>query len=174
MCESPEALAARAKNGDKQAFGELYSMVWRDLYRLALYSLRSREEAEDAVQEAATEAFRSIGGLKDETLFRPWMFTILTRCCKRRLKTIIADKCSTSIYELEEAGILLQTGDGGTEDRVCIWNALEKLGGDERLIVLLSVIGNYSSSELSVMLHRPAGTVRSQLHRSFIKLRRLL
>ena len=52
----------RAAAGDAAAFGVLYEQVYTDLYRYALYALGSREEAEDAVQETALEAFR---GLQD-------------------------------------------------------------------------------------------------------------
>ena len=48
----------RAAAGDAAAFGVLDEQVYTDLYRYALYALGSREEAEDAVQETALEAFR--------------------------------------------------------------------------------------------------------------------
>lgn len=70
MNEDIAALVQRAGSGDAAAFGELYEQVYKDLYRYALYCLGSREEAEDAVQETALEAFRGMAGLKRPEAFR--------------------------------------------------------------------------------------------------------
>ena len=56
---STHSLIERARRRVSAAFGELYGQIYADLYRYALYRLGSREEAEDAVQEAALEAFFS-------------------------------------------------------------------------------------------------------------------
>ncbi|MBR2876659.1 MAG: RNA polymerase subunit sigma-70, partial [Clostridia bacterium] len=49
-------LVKKAKDRDITAFSELYAMYSEDLYRFALYSLNSKEDAEDAVQEAVVRA----------------------------------------------------------------------------------------------------------------------
>lgn len=82
-------LISRARSGDAEAFGKLYEQVYVDLYRYALYCLGSREEAEDAVQETALEAFRGLHGLKRPEAFRAWMFTILSARCKRHIRGLI-------------------------------------------------------------------------------------
>ena len=41
-------LTGKARLGDKEAFGELYSLCFTDLYKYALFCLGNREEAEDA------------------------------------------------------------------------------------------------------------------------------
>lgn len=76
MAFEAESLAARARDGDAQAFGDLYAMVWRDLYRFAYYYLGNEEDAEDAVQETAMEAYKGISRLKDPAAFKGWIFTI--------------------------------------------------------------------------------------------------
>lgn len=79
----------RAAAGDAAAFGVLYEQVYTDLYRYALYALGSREEAEDAVQETALEAFRGLHGLRRPDAFRGWMFTILAARCNRHIRGLI-------------------------------------------------------------------------------------
>ena len=59
-------LAKRARDGDTAAFAELYSLVYEDMYRTALYNLRSEHDACDAVSEAVIDAYASIGRLKSE------------------------------------------------------------------------------------------------------------
>ena len=47
-----EKLVTTAKNGDADAFGELYALYARDLYRFALYYTGSPTLAQDAVGDA--------------------------------------------------------------------------------------------------------------------------
>lgn len=174
MSENSRELMMRAKNGDSQAFGELYSEVWHDLYRFALYNLQNKEDAEDAVQEAAAEAFRCIKSLREPEAFRQWIFAILTRCCRRKVKTIIRQKLDTTFDELEQQGIFIEAETKQPDDKLVVWNAINALGYDERQVVLLSVVGNYTSLELSSMMKKPSGTIRSQLHRGLAKLKIML
>jgi RNA polymerase sigma factor (sigma-70 family) len=174
MSENSRELMTRAKNGDPQAFGELYSEVWHELYRFALYYLQNKEDAEDAVQEAAAEAYRCIKSLREAEAFRSWIFAILTRYCRHRIKTIIQQKHNTTFEELEQQGVFIEAESGQLDDKIEVWNALNILGNDERLVVLLSVVGDYTSYELSAMMKKPSGTIRSQLHRGLVKLKIML
>ena len=49
----------KAKSGDVDAFAALYSEIYLDLYRFALYSLRSPADAEDAVSETVIDVLRN-------------------------------------------------------------------------------------------------------------------
>src|ERR1035437_1157846 len=140
MSENSRETMVLAKTGDPQAFGELYSKVWHELYRFALYYLQNKEDAEDAVQEAAAEAYRCIKSLREPEAFRSWVFAILTRCCRRKIKTIIQQKHNTTFEELEEQGVFVEAKSEQPDDKLAVWNALNTLGNDERLVVLLSVV----------------------------------
>ena len=62
-----ENLVVQTQNGDADAFGELYSVYAKDMYRFALYYTGSRFLAEDAVSDAALFAFEKIGQLKKKS-----------------------------------------------------------------------------------------------------------
>ena len=53
-----------ARKGDTEAFARLYSIVYKEMYHTALYNLRNRHDAYDAVSETVIDAFASIGKLK--------------------------------------------------------------------------------------------------------------
>ena len=76
----------KAKECDSQAFGELYSAYAKELYRFALCMLHIREDAEDAVQEAAISVYKHLAGIKKEESFKAYFFTVLANECKARLK----------------------------------------------------------------------------------------
>ena len=79
-------LAYEAKQGNKEAFGELYKAVYQDMYRFALYILKNPEDAQDAVAETVADAYASITKLRDCEAFKGWIFKILSNKCKRKLK----------------------------------------------------------------------------------------
>lgn len=70
--------AARAKNGDRAAFGalvDLYSArIYTHLYRL----VGNREEAEDLTQESFLRAYRFLARYDTTKPFRNWLYTIAT------------------------------------------------------------------------------------------------
>ncbi|MCL1803954.1 MAG: RNA polymerase sigma factor [Eubacteriaceae bacterium] len=162
-------LAAKARDGDMGAFGELYSIVYKDLYKYALYSLRNPDEAEDAVSDCISEAIKGIKGLRDESLFRKWIFTILYRTVKKRFKARYNSAVSIESFPFEITGD--EGFDEGLAEAVSVYSELSKLSADERQIVLLSVVGGYSGLEIAQMAKMPHGTVRSKLSRALAKLR---
>lgn len=55
----------KAKVGNKTAFENLYSAVYRDLYKFAFYTIGNSEQAKDAVSETFLDAYKGIGKLKN-------------------------------------------------------------------------------------------------------------
>ena len=78
MAKPENRLVEQAKAGSADAFGQLYAQYAQDLYRFAYYYLGSREEAEDAVQDAVCAAFQGIGALRSVSSFKAWLFSILS------------------------------------------------------------------------------------------------
>lgn len=98
-------LVTQAQAGSRAAFGELYESLAGDLYRMALYTLGSGPDAEDAVADTFAEAWKGIKNLREPEAFRSWMFRILSARCKRQVAQIVARKKEIdldSYYETAE------------------------------------------------------------------------
>ena len=163
-----ENLVVQSQNGNVEAFGELYSIFSKDMYRFALYYTGSRVLAEDAVSDAALNAFEKIGQLKKKSAFKSWLFTILFNCCKKQQKEKALSLRCVELSEAEEI-----SKDGGYE-KVVVKSLLSSLEEDEREILLLSFIGGYSSGEIGEMLSMKSGSVRSKKNRTVSKLREMM
>ena len=164
-----ENLVTQAQSGNVDAFGELYEIFSKDMYRFALYYTGSPFLAEDAVSDAALAAFQKIGQLKRKEAFKPWLFKILFNCCKKqqREKALSLKKTELSVAEdIAESGDRLES--------LAVKTALAALETQEREILLLSFIGGYSSGEIGEMLSMKSGSVRSKKARSVKKLRKLM
>lgn len=159
-----------AKQGDKEAFGRLYSSVAEDLYRFSLYTLGNVQDAEDAVSEAFVEAWKGIKGLRDENSFKPWIMRIISIRCKRRISLYIKGR---NIDPLEEAGEVCDEN-GHHTLKAEVMEALDRLNVQERQIVILSVLHGYTIREIAEIMSCPQGTISSKLHRSLKKLRTML
>lgn len=165
-------LVTQAQAGSRAAFGELYESLAGDLYRMALYTLGSQQDAEDAVADTFTEAWKGIKNLREPEAFRSWMFRILSARCKRQVAQIVTRKKEIdldSYYETAE-----EAAPETVTRRAELSEALGTLSPEERQIVLLSVLERYTMREIAGMLGLPQGTVSSKLSRSLHKLRKFL
>ena len=143
-----ENLVVQTQNGDADAFGELYSVYAKDMYRFALYYTGSRFLAEDAVSDAALFAFEKIGQLKKKSAFKPWLFKILFNCCKKQQREKALSLQRAELSSAEE----IPENSGGQLEALTVKTALAALEKEEREVVLLSFIGGYSSGEIGKML----------------------
>lgn len=155
-------LVQQAKNGSTQAFAELYRVIYQELYRFALYTLKNSHDAEDAVSDAVTDAWGQIRSLQKEESFRGWMFKILSNKCRRRLR-----EYTEKTLELPED--LCAQGRDADED-IDVKRAFARLGDEERLILSLHIFGGYSSREIGEHLQQSDGTVRSKQKRALEKM----
>ena len=162
-------IIAKAKDGDREAFGKLYESIANDLYKLALYMLGNKEDAEDAVSETFIEAFKGIKNLRNDSSFKPWIMRILSIRCKRKIGGYVKEKTNVDIAECLDI-----SAQDNSEQTVMLWDALNSLSAEEREIIILSVVYGYKIKEISEIKDLPQGTVSSKIHRTMKKLQKLL
>ena len=95
---APEALIARARGGDREAFDQLH-VLSREAVEAAVRLqagglLRVRVEVEDLVQETFLRAFRSLAGFRGEgeASFRSWLGTIAGHVVQDQARKLRAKK----------------------------------------------------------------------------------
>lgn len=157
-----ELLVKQACRKDTKAFAQLYSCVYKDLYRFAFYTLGNPEDAEDAVSDTVTDAFTSIHTLRNPAAFRSWIFKILTNKCKRILKSYTKRSLELN-YDI-------QVSDRNYAVIQDVRDAFKKLSSQERLILSLTVFAGYSNEEAAKLLNMKSGTLRSAKSRAMDKM----
>ena len=168
---SERQLILKSKAGDKQAFGELYTLYKDKLYRYAYYRLGNVNDAKDAVSDCVVSAFRQINSLKKADSFSSWIFTILHSSCNKYITS------QAQLRQSVEFGGISNTYIANTikmENKTEVMQALEHLDKDEREIVFLAVLGGLKSKEIARIKNMTAGSVRSKLSRSLSKMRTFL
>lgn len=158
-------LIKKAQGGDVKAFSELYARIHVELYKFALYTLKHRQDAEDAVSEAVIAAFENLSALQKRESFRSWIFTILSNQCKKKFM---------GERQTEELDVDMAAADHDFAGDTDVREAFGLLSEEERMIVAFSVFGGYQSDEIGDMMELNPATVRSKKTRALEKMRRVL
>ncbi len=174
--ERERQLVRLAQKRDSHAFAELYSLVYRDLYRTALYRLDNPEDAENVVSDTILDAYAGIDKLRDENAFRSWIFRILDNKIKKCIKEYVNRRQHETSSVEEYMDILPTKGNviENAENRTIIEQAFRVLSEEEKEIVTMTVFGEYDSKEIADMMKLNRNTVRSKYSRALVKLREYL
>ena len=162
-------LVRKAREGNAEAFGELYEQYSKEMYLYAVSIVGNSAAAQDAVSDAVLEAFKSIKSLRDETSFKGWLFKILNASCRRQFNEFNKNLPLEDFYTVPDID-----GVAEKDSALDLEKALEILSPDDRQIVIMKAVYGMSSEEMSEALSMPGSTVRSKLKRSLEKLRQYL
>jgi RNA polymerase sigma factor (sigma-70 family) len=81
-----ERLTELAREGDRQAFGELVRRNRSNMYGWARSLTQDHHMAEDIVQEALVNAFLHVGRLAEQSRFTPWLVRIVRNQAYMKLR----------------------------------------------------------------------------------------
>jgi RNA polymerase sigma-70 factor (ECF subfamily) len=170
-----EDLLAAVARSDEAALGELYDRFGGVAYGLALRVLRDPALAEDAVQDAFLQVWRSAGAYRPERAkASTWLLTFVHRRAvdlvrrEERRRT----EPASSAPEPTEPG-----ADEGAEvrsRREVVQDALRQLPPEQREAIELAYYGGLTQSELAERLDQPLGTIKSRMFTGLQRLRVLL
>src|SRR5215831_20419073 len=102
--EDEATLVRRVASGDRAAFTSLMRAHNRRLYRLARASLGDPTEAEDAVQDAYLNAYRSIGAFRGESALSTWLSRLVLNECLARQRRRLRRENVIPMVSFESAG----------------------------------------------------------------------
>ncbi len=152
-------------------------------YALAFWILRSREDAEDVVQEAYLNAFRAYGDLRGGDA-KPWLLTIARNAAYRRLEARRRDWNVVSLdagHPGSDAGPSIDVADDApsaedalvvASDRALVRRALAELPPAFREVVSLREMEGLDYRTIAAITGTVVGTVMSRLARGRKELRR--
>ena len=180
MPDTEQHLIQRAQNGDHDAFAALVTEHQRYVYNLALRVLKNEEEALDLAQETFVRAWTALPNFRGQSQFRTWLYRIVTNLCYNRLPNL-----RRSLNELGDEVIAEMPGTEPTfadpaqglesrELRSYLYEAIDHLDENYRLLISLRYQNELSYDEIAIMLNLPLGTVKTGLFRAKEQLRRAL
>lgn len=163
-----ETLVPLAKRGDPAAQEAIYRAFETPVYGLARRICRTREDAEDVMQETFLEVFRSLPRFRGDGSLWGWIRRITSSKALMRLRR----NKYRDTDELEP-----EVGGGARENpalRMDLEAALERLSDTSRAVVWLHDVEGYTHDEIAQMMDRSVSFSKSQLARAHTRMRRWL
>src|SRR5579863_8710403 len=161
----------------ESAINEYGKATYNYAYRLT----QNEADARDLTQEAFIRVYRAWRSFKPGTSFLSWIYRIVTNLHRdelRRRKGVFVEALPEDNRPQTRPGL------EATHDPIATMHerqlspvmerALKGLSYDQRVVVVLADIDEYSYQEIADIVGCSIGTVRSRLHRSREQLRRLV
>ena len=163
-------LVIRARDGDRDAFSALAAQSLGRLTAVARMILRDEYAAQDAVQDAFIEAWRSLPGLREPDKFDAWMRRLLVRSCfKGSRRTKRHDAVEIRLTPADEPATIGGEGDLAIRDQ--LERGLARLSPEQRAVVVLVYYLDLPLADAAQALGIPLGTTKSRLSRATSALR---
>lgn len=159
------ALARRARQGDRQAFQDLYQAQAPRIHALLLGEVEA-SQVEDLVQEVFLTAWRDLQMLQDDEKFSAWLAGIARnrarqarRKNKRRPLSLVQEPSGKEAQDAPGLNLLAH---------------LRELPEAYRETLLLRLVEGYSGHQIAQLTGLSPGSVRVNLHRGMKLLRQRL
>ena len=159
-----DALVERVRGGDEIAFEVLYERHVPGVLSFCRHMLGSREEGEDAVQQAFTSAHRALVDGPDRDLnFKPWIYTVARNRCISILRTRRPD--TVELHDVPSTAGLAEEVATRVELRELL-SDLADLDDEQRGALVLTELGDLSHADVAQVLGREESSVKGLVFRA--------
>ena len=181
-------LMMKVKAGSKSAFNKIVKRHQGRLINFFYRNIWDKSLAEDFAQEVFIRLYRASKNYAPQAKFTTFLYRIAknylidyyrTKGTKPKIASIhgskssdendfqILDAVSSNAKQPDREASSVEIGEA-------IKDAISKLPEDQRIVFVMGELDGIAYQEISEILKIPLGTVKSRMHASFIKLRKLL
>jgi len=164
-----DELILMAQAGDEEAFANMILYIKDDLYKIAKTRIANETDIEDAIQETMIETYKSIKKLNDPNKFKKWVIKILINKCNRIYRRKYKTDISIDEYNVET---LKFNNIIDVENKLNFYDIIKILNYEERLIIILYYMEDYSVKEIKSILKMNENTINTHLYRARQKLKK--
>lgn len=149
-----------AQGGSAAALEELFRLHWAPAHRAAYLVVHDAAAAEDIAQESFLAAIRNLDRFDRRRPFAPWLHRIVVNRAidHVRARTLRAETGLDPTLAAQEVG-----GDGVPESSLL--TVIAALPPEQRAVIVLRHLLEYTPGEIAELLGLPRGTVNSRLRR---------
>ncbi|MEJ5229576.1 MAG: sigma-70 family RNA polymerase sigma factor [Pseudothermotoga sp.] len=176
-----EELLRGLRHGEDWAYRLLYREYAGKIGSVARTYLGA-DDVDDVVQEVMLRIFKGVKRFKGDSKLSTWIYRIAINVCKdylakyRKRNEVLTDFAEDEEgsvpHPVSETDTILQAAGEITYER--IMDAIEKLSADDRLLIKLRDVDGLSYEEISQIVDKPVGSVKSSLHYARKRLQKLL
>jgi len=161
-----DELVELCRKGDQSGYKRLYTQYARAMYNTCLRIVNNDSDAEDILQEAFVDAFRSLNSFEYRSTFGAWLKRIVIN---KSINLLKSRKHVTVSFD--EQGELLNLEENSYDDdfefRVeKVRDAIRHLPDGYRTVLSLYLVEGYDQEEIASIMGITHSTVRTQYMRA--------
>ena len=165
---------ARASEGDRDAFGELYARYIERIFNYVYYRTGNTHDAEDLTARVFQRAMKHIHNYTDRGVpFSAWLY----RIAHNLVANWHRDRSRKQEIPINDIPVLPSKGDHPeaslvrTQEQEALLKLIRKLPPDRQNLLILKFVENLSNAEIGQIMGRSEGAVKSLYHRTLLVLR---
>jgi RNA polymerase sigma-70 factor, ECF subfamily len=165
LAEIDNRIVRKAQRGDSHAFTVIVRTYQVPVFNYVLRTVGDRGLAEDLTQEIFLRVFQSLPSFSFRSKFTTWLFQV-TR--NRMLDELRARERRPRCIELDSVHTLsvVDAPAEQAETIEALWRAVDRLGLDLKMALLLRDIAGFSYNEIAEILEITLATVKWRIHRA--------
>lgn len=170
---NPKELIEACLRGDRMAQHRLYQQYAKAMLNISYRMLNNREDAEDVLQEAFTDAFRRLSGFRYESTFGAWLKRIVINRCinsMRKKKTDLQFFDDMHVFSQKAEEEVVTTGLSAES----VKKAMKELPSGSRMIFSLYLLEGYDHNEISEILNISVSNSKTQYMRARQRVKEIL
>jgi len=171
------ATVARAREGDVEAFGELFRQTQVRIYNFVLSMVANPADAADLTQQVYVAAWKGLAGLRSDEAFWVWLHRIALNVVRdSRKKTtpewvpleseIGENEGGQAPVSLADEGYTPDAAVAAQDTQAWVRKAIATLPEAHRVVVTMHHLEGMEVNEIAEVLGVPPGTVLSRLARA--------
>lgn len=168
-----KSLIQRAKNGENEAFGELYDIYLPRIYRFVFLKVGRKQDAEDLTHQVFMQAWEHIGNFEFQGFpFGSWLYRIASNAVIDYYRTF------KRTFDIEAIPKEVLARDPELEKNLdtnfsveLIRTAIGKLDHDQQNVVVMRFVDELSTKEIADVIGKSEGAIRVIQHRALKQLK---
>lgn len=173
--QSDERLVQDARNGDEDAFVDLFRLYSGMVKSVAYHIVRDEHAAQDLAQEVFIKAYGKLGSLANGNRVDSWLYTVTKRTAIDWLRS---QKRQPSVphegFEAYADPFRVEDDYIRKELSMLVRDALSNLDHPHRAAIILHDLRGYTAREIGTMTKESTNTIESRIRRARQKLQKEL
>ena len=167
-------LVALARQGDPDAFGDLYELYLEEVFRYVRYRINHDLDAEDLTEQIFLKAWAGLAGYRGDVPFKSWIYSIARNAVVDHYRAHKAE------LPLQERALRLDRNNHPEESALTqesaelLAEAISRQSALHQDVLILRFINGLSTEETARILERSAGAIRVLQHRALKSLKSYL
>jgi RNA polymerase sigma-70 factor (ECF subfamily) len=172
----PQQLIQLAKQGDEEAFNQLYQLYLTPIYRYLYLRLKHKQQAEDLTQAVFVKIYQSLDKITDFSKPLAYFFTIARN-------TLIDYYRTHKAINLDDEKVLLNIPDSKVgpharaekqDDIKALTRLIGLLSPDQQEIIILKFINDLTNKEIAALINKSEEAIRQLQSRAIKSLKNML